>query len=200
MKRNSAVNQIFFGKNKSDVLKNGFLKVALLLFFVAFLTSCGSSRSRAVSENSSKRMVSSEEKFDSNPNIEPEDERVYDIISNAKKYEGTRYKYGGTTKRGMDCSGLVYTAYLEEDIPLPRTSRAMSLEGKRLFLKEVTVGDLLFFETNKNRKVINHVGLVVDVLPDHILFIHSTSSRGVIISSLSESYWHNNFVMARRVI
>ncbi|MDT0650550.1 C40 family peptidase [Autumnicola edwardsiae] len=194
MYRTSAVNQVFFGNNKENALK-----LALLLFFVILLTSCGSSRAR-VSDSKSKQMVSSEEKFDSNPNIEPADKRVYNIISTAKKFEGTRYKYGGTTKKGMDCSGLIYTAYLEEDIPLPRTSRAMSLEGKRLFLKEVTIGDLLFFETNKNKKVINHVGLVVDVLPDHILFIHSTSSRGVIISSLSESYWHNNFVMARRVI
>ncbi|MDT0689398.1 C40 family peptidase [Salegentibacter sp. F188] len=200
MKKKSAVNQVIFRKNESHLLKNGLLKVFFLLFFVVFLTSCGSSRSRAISENGSKKMVSSEEKFDTNPEIEPADKRVYNIISTAKKFEGTRYKYGGTTKKGMDCSGLVYTAYLEEDIPLPRTSRAMSLEGKRLFLKEVTIGDLLFFETNKNKKVINHVGLVVDVLPDHILFIHSTSSRGVIISSLSESYWHNNFVMARRVI
>ncbi|MDT0686218.1 C40 family peptidase [Autumnicola psychrophila] len=200
MENNSTVNQFFFKRNKSEILKNGLLKFSLLLIFAISLTSCGSFRTKVASKDRSERMVSSEEKFDSSPDIEPADKRVYNIISNAKKYEGTGYKYGGTTKRGMDCSGLVYTAYLEEDIPLPRTSRAMSLEGKRLFLKEVTVGDLLFFETNKNRKVINHVGLVVDVLPDHILFIHSTSSRGVIISSLSESYWHNNFVMARRVI
>lgn len=122
------------------------------------------------------------------------------IVKNAKKFEGIRYKYGGTSKRGMDCSGLIYVSFLEEDVPLPRTARAMSLQGERLYLKEVDQGDLLFFQTNKNRKVINHVGLVVDVKNSEIYFIHSTTSAGVIISSLSEDYWRNNFVMARRVM
>lgn len=122
------------------------------------------------------------------------------VVKNARKFEGTRYKYGGTSRRGMDCSGLIYTSFLEEDIAMPRTARAMSLRGERLFLKEVDQGDLLFFQTNKNRKVINHVGLVVNVQNREIFFIHSTTSAGVIISSLSESYWQNNFVMARRIL
>lgn len=122
------------------------------------------------------------------------------IVKNAKKFEGTRYKYGGTSKRGMDCSGLIYVSFLEEDIAMPRTARAMSLRGERLYLKEVDQGDLLFFQTNKNRKVINHVGLVVNRKNDEIYFIHSTTSAGVIISRLSENYWRNNFVMARRVM
>ncbi|MDT0675000.1 C40 family peptidase [Autumnicola musiva] len=185
-----------------DFLLNPFymrnlLKICSFILFAILLTSCGSSRSRGTNQ---RKMVSSEKKFKTNPEVKPEDKRVYKVISNAKKFEGTRYKYGGTTKRGMDCSGLIYVACLEENIAMPRTSRAMSLEGERLYLEEVTAGDLLFFETNKNKKVINHVGLVVEVLPGKILFIHSTTSRGVIISSLSEAYWHNNFVMARRII
>ena len=100
----------------------------------------------------------------------------------------------------MDCSGLVYTSFKTEDVELPRTSRAMSLQGTRLKLDEVNEGDLLFFETNKNRKVINHVGLVVGFNDEDILFIHSTSSRGVIVSNFSEAYWQNAFVMARRVL
>ena len=94
----------------------------------------------------------------------------------------------------------MYISFQENDIALPRTSRAMSLQGERLYLKDVTVGDLLFFETDKNRKVINHVGLVVDISQGDILFIHSTTSQGVIISKLSENYWNNTFVMARRII
>lgn len=121
------------------------------------------------------------------------------VAETAKTFVGTRYRYGGTTAKGMDCSGLIYTSYLAENIPLPRTSRGMSKQGKRLNLKDVQIGDLLFFETDKKKRVINHVGLVVEAAPTAILFIHSTTSRGVIISSLNENYWKDNFVMARRV-
>ncbi|MGA9590281.1 MAG: C40 family peptidase [Salegentibacter sp.] len=165
-----------------------------LIVFPVFLVSCGASRR---SKNLAK---APEVELRTTPQIEPADDKIYKVVQNAKSFEGTPYKYGGTSKRGMDCSGLIYTSYLEEDIPLPRTSRAMSHQGKRLFLKEVTIGDLLFFQTNKNKEVINHVGMVVDVLPKEILFIHSTTSGGVIISSLSEKYWFGRFVMARRPI
>lgn len=168
-------------------------------FFLISLISCGSSRSKVITtkseEDRSERYTRS-----GNTKVEPANRKVYDIISNAKSFEGTRYKYGGTTKRGMDCSGLIYTAFLEEDIAIPRTSRAMSLEGERLFIKEVNPGDLLFFETNKNRKVINHVGLVVEIERDDIYFIHASTSQGVIVSSLSEAYWNRSFVMARRIL
>lgn len=168
--------------------------LTLLILLSVFLVSCGASR-RA------KRLAKAPEvELRTTPQIEPADDKIYKVVQNAKDFEGTRYKYGGTTKRGMDCSGLIYTSYLKEDIPLPRTSRAMSHQGRRLFLKEVTIGDLLFFQTNKNKDVINHVGMVVDVLPKEILFIHSTTSAGVIISSLSEKYWFSHFVMARRPI
>ncbi|MBZ9632164.1 C40 family peptidase [Salegentibacter sp. LM13S] len=174
-------------------------KLLFFGFFILSLISCGSSRSKVIttkSEDKSSERVS----HSRNTEIEPTDKKVYNIISKAKSFEGTRYKYGGTTKQGMDCSGLIYTSFLEEDIAIPRTSREMSLEGKRLYLKQVTPGDLLFFETNKNRKVINHVGLVVERERDNIYFIHSSTSRGVIISSLSESYWNGAFVMARRIL
>jgi cell wall-associated NlpC family hydrolase len=130
----------------------------------------------------------------------PKNRRVYKITENALRFKGTKYKYGGTTENGMDCSGLVFTSFLEENVELPRSSRGMSLEGERLSLEDVNIGDLLFFETNKKKKVINHVGLVVEIQPGHILFIHSSTSKGVIISSLADDYWFDHFVMARRVI
>ena len=187
--------------SNDSIMKIFIPKLILLLFGIFVLASCGSSRSRVVTtkkEQSSTRDVVQD--YNRTPNIKPDDKKAVNVVRTAKKFEGTRYKYGGTDKKGMDCSGLIYVSFLEEGLSLPRTSRAMSLEGERLYLKDVNIGDLLFFETNKNRKVINHVGLVVDVDEDGIYFIHSSTSRGVIISSLSESYWYNNFVMARRVI
>ena len=188
-------------KSNDDIMRILPLKFTLLISSIFLLASCGSSRSRVVTtkkEDSRTEKVTQE--YHRTPNAEPEDKKAYKVVHTAKKFEGTRYKYGGTDKRGMDCSGLIYISFLEEGLSLPRTSRAMSLEGERLYLKDVNIGDLLFFETNKNRKVINHVGLVVEVDENGIYFIHSSTSKGVIISSLSESYWYNNFVMARRVI
>ncbi|QYA25287.1 C40 family peptidase [Gramella sp. MT6] len=176
-------------------------KFSIILLMAAFLTSCGSSRKRVITTKEEyNKTEGNAPVYERTEKAEPEDKRASKVVRTAKKFEGTRYKYGGTDKKGMDCSGLIYVSFLEEGISLPRTSRDMSLQGERLYLKEVNVGDLLFFETNKNRKVINHVGLVVEVNKDGIYFIHSSTSRGVIISSLSESYWYNNFVMARRVI
>jgi len=106
---------------------------------------------------------------------------------------------GGTTQKGMDCSGLVYVSFKEEDILLPRSSHEIAKQGIKISLDQVTVGDLLFFKTN-GRKQINHVGLVVDVYPGKVLFIHSSTSQGVIISSLDETYWHRAFAEARRII
>jgi len=121
------------------------------------------------------------------------------IINTALTFSGTRYKYGGTTKKGMDCSGLLYVAFGEHDISLPRVSYNMAEKGKRIKVKNVEKGDLLFFKTSRTGKRINHVGMVV-ATDDEIKFIHSSSSRGVIVSSLREGYWNAAFVKANRIL
>lgn len=125
--------------------------------------------------------------------------KVIDIINYAKQFEGVKYKFGGTTKNGMDCSGLVYEAFRAYNINLPRISRDMALQGENISLENVQEGDLLFFKTSKKRNIISHVGLVITSLPGNIEFIHATSGLGVIISSLAERYWHFSFVEARRM-
>lgn len=127
-------------------------------------------------------------------------QRADAVVEKAMAFSGTRYKYGGTTKRGMDCSGLIYVALQENDIPFPRVSHQMANEGKRIKLKEVEKGDLLFFKTSKRGKRINHVGLVVDVDGNDVRFIHSTTSRGVIVSSLREGFWNHAFIKATRIL
>jgi len=123
-----------------------------------------------------------------------------EIIGTALQFSGVRYKFGGTTRKGMDCSGLLYVAFKEHEVPLPRVSHQMADQGTRIKVKNVTKGDLLFFNTRRRGKRINHVGLVVEVKGDDIKFIHATSSRGVIVSSLREGYWNYAFVKATRVL
>ncbi|MDY0089647.1 MAG: C40 family peptidase [Flavobacteriaceae bacterium] len=121
------------------------------------------------------------------------------LISAALQYEGVRYKGGGTTSAGMDCSGLVCTVFKKHEISLPRTSRDMSTIGKKISKKEIQRGDLVFFKTN-GRSVINHVGLVTDIKNGEVFFIHASVQRGVIISSMNEAYYQRTFAQANRVI
>ncbi|MCL7764763.1 C40 family peptidase [Polaribacter sp. Z014] len=127
--------------------------------------------------------------------------KVDRIVANALEYKGVRYKFGGITNRGMDCSGIVYVAFDSENVQLPRISRDMAKRGHKIALSKVKKGDLLFFKTKKNRRGdINHVGLVVSHIKGQIKFVHATTSRGVIVSALSEKYWKNAFVKATTIL
>ncbi len=122
------------------------------------------------------------------------------IVRNALKFKGVKYKFGGTTKRGIDCSGVIYVAFGDENFQLPRISRDMAKRGSKISLSKAQKGDLLFFKTRKSRRSINHVGLIISNKKAQIRFIHATSSRGVIVSSLSEKYWKKAFVKATKVL
>lgn len=122
------------------------------------------------------------------------------VVANAVAFKGTKYKFGGVTKKGMDCSGVIFVAYKKENIQLPRVSRNMANHGDKIPLNKAKKGDLLFFRTNKSNRSINHVGLITSVENGQVKFIHSTTSRGVIISSLSENYWNKAFVKATKVL
>ena len=164
------------------------LKIIVIVMSL-FLVACGSSKKtnfkEIKTEKSSKKKKS--EKADA-------------IITFAKTYSGTKYMYGGTTKKGIDCSGLLFVSFQSEQINLPRVALDMSKKGKKISLSKVQKGDLLFFKTNKKKRSINHVGLVVEKNKKGLFFIHSTTSSGVIISSLDQNYWKNAFVEARKVI
>ena len=122
------------------------------------------------------------------------------VIKSAQKYKGTKYKYGGESKRGMDCSGLIYVAFSDNAITVPRTTSELKVIGQWVDLKEVKSGDLVFFATKKNSRKVNHVGIVTEVTNGDLKFIHASSSKGVIESRLSERYWYFAFVQARRVL
>jgi lipoprotein Spr len=123
---------------------------------------------------------------------------VQQMINSASENLGSNYKSGGTTPNGFDCSGLMFATFSKFDIILPRSSNEMSRLGTVLNPEEIKKGDLIFFKTNR-RKIINHVGMVIEVLPGEIKFIHSATSRGVIISSTKEPYYSRTFAQANRI-
>jgi len=128
------------------------------------------------------------------------DNRIETVITNARSFTGTPYKWGGTTRLGMDCSGLLCNAFSSIDYPLPRTSQAQSQVGQKVNKNDIRPGDLVFFATGRSRRKVTHVGLVTTVKKGEVWFIHSSSSLGVIESKLSTNYYAKRFLMARRPI
>lgn len=125
--------------------------------------------------------------------------KIDKIIHIANSFKGTKYKYGGTTNKGMDCSGLIYTSFKKEGILIPRVSKDIALLGVSVSLQKIRKGDLVFFFTGKKNRI-NHVGLVTKVVSNEVYFIHASTSRGVIISSLSEKYYKARFIKAKRIL
>lgn len=125
---------------------------------------------------------------------------IQEILSDARKYLGAPYKYAGNSSAGFDCSGLVAKVFDENQTKLPRRSEDQSNAGKEINIRETKPGDLVFFATAGGSRI-SHVGIVHDIGTDgEVKFIHASTSKGVIISSLNEKYWNQAYLFARRVL
>lgn len=120
-----------------------------------------------------------------------DNEQLYKAI---EAWMGTPYKYGGTTKEGVDCSAFVGHIYREVyKKNLHRVANDMQQDANLITKSELREGDLVFFVNSKGR--VSHVGIY---LKDG-MFAHSSTSRGVIISRLDDSYWSKHFYKGGRV-
>ncbi len=121
------------------------------------------------------------------------------LVQKASENIGTRYRSGGTSPGGFDCSGLMIYTFENSGVKLPRTSNEQSRFGTKIDKSEAQNGDLIFFSTNGSGRV-NHVGMVVENVDGEIKFIHSSIHSGVIISSTLETYYKKNFIQVNRVM
>ena len=121
------------------------------------------------------------------------------MINNAMEFLGVRYRGGGTTRDGMDCSGMVTAVFNIFGLNLPRSSHDMARIGEKVARGDIKKGDLIFFRTN-GRHTINHVGMVIEANDDEIKFIHSSTQQGVIVSSTKEPYYARTYAQCNRVI
>ena len=181
---------------------NLFLKIIVFSVASMWVVSCGSVKNTASKSSSkTKSAVKTENlrKLDSDfdGKISPSAKR---IIKDAENFLGSPYKFAGNTADGLDCSGLTTKVFDENGLKLPRRSSEQADFGTKINISDAKPGDLLFFATAGGSKV-SHVGIVHTVENDgEVKFIHASTSKGVIISSLNEKYWNRAYLHAQRVL
>ncbi|MBE0423460.1 MAG: LysM peptidoglycan-binding domain-containing C40 family peptidase [Lutibacter sp.] len=142
-------------------------------------------------------IVENTEKVDSAASAAPS--KIEFLIETASEKLGTRYRSGGTTYSGFDCSGLIFNTFNQIDFTLPRSSNQQAKIGTKVQKSQAQKGDLIFFATN-GRGTINHVGMITEIIGDEIKFIHASTSLGVIVSSIKEAYYSKRFKQINRVL
>jgi len=117
------------------------------------------------------------------------------MIQEIRRFYGAPYQWGGDTPRGVDCSGMVKMIYKNAvGVDLPHNAHEMFKWGISIRSSQLDFGDLVFFSTSGNR--ITHTGIYVA----KGYFVHASTSRGVTIDHLDETYYRTQFVGARRLI
>ncbi len=123
-------------------------------------------------------------------NIESIKEKLY---AQYAQWKGTKYKLGGLSKNGIDCSGFVFVTFKSKlGIVLPRSTNLQVATGKDIDNNQLQAGDLVFFKTGPFSR---HVGIYLE----HGKFLHASTSLGVTISKLDNSYWKFKYWKAKRI-
>lgn len=115
------------------------------------------------------------------------------LYQHYNEWRGVRYREGGLSKKGVDCSGFVYLAYKKAfHKRIPRSTELQADAGKSVDSSQLRPGDLVFFKTGFK---VRHVGIYVE----QGKFMHASSSRGVMMSRLDNPYWTDAYWMSRRM-
>ena len=115
------------------------------------------------------------------------------LYAQHSEWRGTKYKMGGLSKNGIDCSGFAYQTFRSRlGYQLPRTTESQSKLGKTVSKNDLRAGDLVFFKTGIT---VRHVGMYLEKGK----FLHASTSKGVMISSLDNVYWKRKYWKAQRL-
>lgn len=162
------------------------LPLALILFLAFAATGCSLLQVKHKPEDSSISHAKRVDLADSQAVREA-------LYLQHRQWKDTEYALGGLSKKGIDCSGLVYVTYLEKlGIELPRTTELQSHIGKEVQRSELRAADLVFFKTGPK---LRHVGMYIE----NDTFLHVSKKEGVTISTLSDYYWGKKYWHSRRV-
>jgi cell wall-associated NlpC family hydrolase len=170
-------------------MKNVFNLLVILSFFTSVYPVLGQSHTVKL-QLKDYRAAGVKKKIATN-GVEPES-----VIISARYFLGVKHKMGGTDHTGLDCSGLVYVSFSKHGIEMPRSSSEQGRYGKQIHaINHLRRGDLVFFHMNWSNKLVNHVGIYLG--DDE--FIHVSTTKGCIISRLSDSVWKEGFLFGTRV-
>jgi cell wall-associated NlpC family hydrolase len=123
------------------------------------------------------------------------------LVKYAYSFMGDRYRRGGTSTKGFDCSGFTMTVFAKFGVKLPHTSAGQSFIGVEVSKKQISKGDLIFFRgRNSRRRGIGHVGIVISEKGKPVEFIHSSTSAGVRIDRLDSEYYRKRYMKTTRVL
>lgn len=164
--------------------------LSILIATVSILTACSNTKTVDSPSRVNERSHSSEVSNLADPIM-----AISRLSEHQAEWKGTRYRLGGNSKSGIDCSGFMQVTFRELfGIHLPRTTTEQAQKGKQIPKSQLRTGDLVFFKTGRGPNG-KHVGVYVK----NGQFLHASSKKGVIYSDMNSPYWSKVFWQARRL-
>ncbi len=180
------------------MLKSALKYTVAFTLLILLYSSCGSQKSVTGALYDPKEVADLSGKLGIKlSNIDKDDDKNMPLYAESSLWLGVPYRYGGLSRKGLDCSGLVFLIYQKVyGRNIPRSTADLSdMKMQKVSKNSLRAGDLVFFATSKNHKRINHVGIY---LKDGC-FIHASTSKGVIVSHLDEGYYSRTWKKGGRI-
>lgn len=169
-------------------MKRTLIHLSLLIGLVVSLSSCRSSAPRLDYKALARASVLL------GVDIKLEDN--HKLYLEAAEWIGVPYRAGGDSKRGTDCSGFTCQLYRKVyRTQVPRNTEDLKKESSKVAKRNLREGDLVFFSSNRSKKKVAHVGIYLK----NGRFIHASTSKGVIVSSLNEDYYTRHWMSGGRI-
>ncbi|MGN2498895.1 bifunctional murein DD-endopeptidase/murein LD-carboxypeptidase [Serratia nevei] len=186
---------------KSQPFLRYFLRVVPAIAAAVMLSACSSTHTsnlnnaqtemRAVNDKDGLLLQASQDEFEAMVRNVDVKSKIMDQYAD---WKGVRYRLGGDTKRGIDCSAFVQRTFREQfGMDLPRSTYEQEDLGKKIQRTKLRAGDLVLFRAGSTGR---HVGIYLG----NDQFVHASTSSGVMISKLTDNYWNKRYREARRVL
>ncbi|WP_046336859.1 bifunctional murein DD-endopeptidase/murein LD-carboxypeptidase [Xenorhabdus bovienii] len=185
---------------KSQPILRYILRLIPAILAAVVLTACSSPDSQMRSKKTDTHAVNSQKHFLLQASQDEFETLVKNLDTKSKilnqyaDWKGVAYRLGGNTKRGIDCSAFVQRTFHDQfDIDLPRSTSEQQKIGQTVSRSKLRAGDLVLFKTGIYMR---HVGIYIG----NNQFVHASTSNGVIVSKLTDTYWTKRYYGARRVL